>query len=347
MARILLVGDMHLKTSYGHADLFADRRREERLEIEEAIVSLSGTCDWTVLLGDVLNGRENHPSVLTRLSELKARMGNVLIISGNHEAYQDGTGALDVFEKEAGKTQSEVLFAIREPATYRLVDRKTGNYVAVHAVPYMYRQETLCDTNEAASDWIMGKLHGHADLLVCHHSIAGTVNSYGIGPEMMNEPILDQKKLEDVADFVVGGHVHDPYDARSGRTFVAGAVMNEAFGEDKPRRVLILDTETKKVTSVPLPGRRLAKLTDPTEEQLKEWSREGAAVKVVLSKDAPEMPSWFSPECLLVERVEKAETALSEGNYDMTVPSLLAAYSEERGVDMKVLERGLQLIEQV
>lgn len=336
--RILFVGDAHFRLSWPHSDLFEDQRNDERKEIENVIVEEARGSDAVVVLGDLLDARENHPSVLTDaavfLNRLASACPKVAVIGGNHECYQDGTSALDVFEKTMG---DRITFSIAEPKTV------VWGGTVIRLQPYTNRHRLERETNGEAAMEIVSQIPEGTTILAAHHAFSGTRSYHGVPVDEFPEIIIPSDEALKRARYLVGGHIHMPSD--SGAVKVVGSLMNHSFGEDSVHRLLAYDTDNDLFSTVDLPGRKLVKLTDPTEWQLKAV-KDDSAVRVCLT-EGNVLPPWFMPESLTVETAVQDTSLAADAEHrdDMSVRSLLVTYAEAKGIDINRLESAMASLE--
>lgn len=333
--RILFVGDMHFRLTWPHAELFADRRVEERKMMEEAVLDAAKDSDGVVLLGDVLDAKENHPNVLRDLAVflnmLVESCPTVAILGGNHDGYQDGTSALDVYRETM---VSDVEFVVSEPKTV------IWNEVVMHLIPFMHRQRTGSADNAEAAGRLVDGIPLGTRIVAAHHAFSGTKGYFGVSVDDFPEIVLPAGDCLAKAKHLVGGHIHVPSD--NGNVHVVGSLMNHAFGEDVTHRLMRYDSETDSFEVIPIPGRVFPKVINPSEDTLKSLKDIHGAVKVVLTEGGS-LPEWFLPEAKVVDTIPETVSDEQGNSEDLSLTNLLKAYAEAKGIDYGILERGMNL----
>jgi hypothetical protein len=167
--------------------------------------------------------------------------------------------------------------------------------------------------------------------------------------DLFDEPILNREELEKHFKLIIGGHIHA--EQNKGNTHVVGSVFANDAGEGE-KRMLFIDDETFEVESVPLPGRRIVKLDNPTcEEKIKKSSIVRAVVsKRVSEKRMEEIREWlrsFDAHVLvdLRNRTKKRAKKIEGGIEGLSMERLLELWAEQNGVDIKAVKEAFNLIQ--
>ena len=162
--KTLIVGDMHLRDSLGYEGHLPHGREKEKQEILDKILEEAKDCNRIVIIGDLLNGRNNPSHVLKTAARLLTKLcvKPTYLLAGNHEKKADGTSALDFLQK------------LELPNLHVITDKVTV-LDGITLAPYFYRQELGAKTNDEATDMLLGQLNDNKSrMLFCHQSISGT-----------------------------------------------------------------------------------------------------------------------------------------------------------------------------
>ncbi|MDP9387409.1 MAG: DNA repair exonuclease [Actinomycetota bacterium] len=247
--RVAALGDAHLGRSYyGFTTPEGVNQRERDFEVSfEAAVelALAQQPDLVVWLGDVFD----HPRPTYRsfrvaqraLTRLREHGVAVAVISGNHDTPRlPGTGSP---YSALADTFPEFHFATR-----LAYERFELPGLVVHAVPQMLSVEATLDALEQAD---RSRSADQANLLLTHPRITQVEPRYAD----INEIEVDARALR--ADFVLLGHYHFSTKVADG-IWYAGATDTFSFADDpdRPKGVVVLDTDTGAFRHVPLAGQR-------------------------------------------------------------------------------------------
>lgn len=188
-------------------------------------------------------------------------------------------------------------------------------------------------------------------VLFAHHAISGTVVRDASTTDLFNEPVLDKSKLLNKFDLIVGGHIHLP--SSDSKVIITGSVFNNEVGE-KGKKIWKIDTETMAFEHIDLPGRKIFKLENPTNEDILNIP-EKSIVKVILTKkieggnDALKgiLKNRFDAYLLLEQYPsERKKIHFDEGMVAFTPESLLESYAKERKIDINKLKAAYDLIKE-
>lgn len=329
MSKILALGDAHFRDNYSYCEKFEDRRVQERQDIEDAIVKATKPCDTIVILGDVFDSRQNSYRTVKNITSFIERFGDkrVLILAGNHSKAADGTSALDYLAEVSNKNW---IFAIN----------KVVNVDGLILIPYFYKKEWGVETNEEVVEKIMAEVPKKCVGIFLHHAIGKTKTESGQMTDLFNEPVLDGKELSKRAVRVIGGHIHLAQD--NGNVHVAGSLMNADVGEVADKRVIRWDTETDKFESITLPGRKFAKLVNPTRAELEKIKDFNGLVRIITNKHI-DIPEGFAEAVSIMEmpKENRKKAAMVD---DFSMENLLKIYSKTKDLSYERLLEGYNLV---
>lgn len=343
--KILVVGDMHFRLDLPYAAHFEDGRKEEWEAVKTTIIEASKTCDAVVLLGDVLDKRHNHSSVLAELVDFLKELGDkdVHILSGNHEKYEGSKTALDFLRDVNSKWH---VYTTPQPVRIGPVEKMFHMYM----LPYMTNAELTVSTNEEGLASIMSGMDVFSwkhDILFHHHAMSGNSTLGGM-TDLFNEIILDTKELEQRFKKTIGGHIHEPQE--NGTTMVAGSLFTASVGEHE-KRVLILDTDTLATESIPLPVRPIHHVeftkgvnlgSIPNNAIVKATLRD----KTVGADHAHEMLSRFDAHILVEDYPNERVKAHTNDSTDLSIDGLLKTYAQVRGIEEPEIMSAFDLIKE-
>jgi calcineurin-like phosphoesterase family protein len=326
-----------LELPYGTA--FDDGRRSEWEAVKEAIHETAEGCDLVVLLGDNLNSRHNHSSVIREFVEFLNGFGNkeVHIIIGNHERYGNKT-ALDFLKK------------VDHPNWHLYTDVQNieSNGLKMTFMPFMTPGSLDVKDNAEATKKLLDQSLG-GDILFTHHAIENS--TWGSGDtEHMNEPVLPLTTIEARYGRIFGGHIHKSQ-WLSPKTLVTGNIFPSEVGEEL-KSVWILDTTQDKVIEVKLPVRGIYKVHIRQENSMT-FAKipKNSIVKCILTErtanveNIRQMASQFDAY-IIVEQYprEREKVHFQEGSLDLTVDNMLKVYSDVRKIDYSDLKTGFDII---
>jgi DNA repair exonuclease SbcCD nuclease subunit len=247
--RVAAIGDAHLGRSYFPytAEGGVNQREHDFEKSFEAAVdaALEQHPDLIVWLGDVFD----HPRPSYRsyrvaqraLARIRDHGIRAVIISGNHDTPRlPGKGSPYT---TLADSFPEMHFAHR--LSYERFD--LGGLV-VHAVPQMMTVEAALDAlDEAARQ----RVAGSTNLLLTHPRLTQLQPRYAD----INEIEVDAGRLQ--SDLVLLGHYHSFASVSEGMWY-AGATDTFSFADDpeKPKGIVMLDTDSGECTHLAIPGRR-------------------------------------------------------------------------------------------
>jgi DNA repair exonuclease SbcCD nuclease subunit len=252
--RVAAIGDAHLgrsalgfTTSEGVNQREADFERSFRAAVEAA---LAARPDLVVWLGDIFD----HPRPTYRsfrvaqwgLARIREHGLRAVVISGNHDTPRlTGTGSpysalADAFP--------EMHFA--PGFEYKRIEL---DGLVVHAVPQMGGVEA---TLEALDQAYASRSLDSTNLLITHPRLHQVQPKYAD----INEVEVDATKVR--SDLVLLGHYHNHIRVAEGMWY-AGATDSFSFADEpeRPKGLVVLDTDTGECTHLPLePSRALVTL---------------------------------------------------------------------------------------
>jgi DNA repair exonuclease SbcCD nuclease subunit len=247
--KVAALGDAHLGRSYLPFTTDGVNQRELDFEVSfEAAVdlALAQRPDVLVWLGDVFD----HPRPSYRSFRLVQRMlvrirehgVPTVVITGNHDTPRlPGTGS--PYSALADTFGGNVHFAHRLQ-----YERFELPGLVVHAVPQMLTVEATLEALEVAAK---SRDADRTNLLLTHPRVTQVEPRYAD----INEIEVDAGMLQ--SDLVLLGHYHFHTTVGKG-IWYAGSTDTFTFADDpdKPKGIVVLDTDTGECTHVPLTGQR-------------------------------------------------------------------------------------------
>lgn len=248
--RVVALGDAHLGRAYLSVTDPATGVNRRELDFEESFttavdLALEQEPDLLVWLGDVFDHpRPTYRSYrVAQRALLKIRDHGVplVAISGNHDTPRlPGTGSP---YSALADTFPDVMFATRlSYAAFELPGLK------VHCVPQML---TVDATLEALGQADRERSLDKSNLLLTHPRITQVEPRYAD----INEIEVDAGLIK--ADLVLLGHYHFHTKVMDGMWY-AGSTDTFTFADDpdKPKGIVVLDTDTGEMRHVPVPSTR-------------------------------------------------------------------------------------------
>ena len=346
--KILIVGDMHFKDSLGYAEFIDDRRKAEKDEILDFIVSQSHDCDSVIFLGDQLNGKHNSSKVIKEFVEFIERFENktLYFLAGNHEVMSNGKSSIDFLKEISGKNWN---FAINDI----VATGKNNKYIMC---PYFTKSALNVNTNEEGTKIVMDKLskfaHPEHAILFVHHAVSDSLTVSGCETNLFNEIVLPKKELEKMFKLVVGGHIHHPQ--TSDKTIISGSIFNNEVGEIE-KYIYKLSKENADVEQIKLPGRPIYKIENPElGVTLRSHDKNSIAKIIITDPNLKDYIDDFKKEAkkfdayILLEQYPNKRKKLHYGDgesiLEFDIKQLLKIYAESKKIDLLKLERGFELI---
>lgn len=344
--KIGIIGDMHMRQKLGYAEYIADGRIAEKEEILDFIVSSFSDCDKIVFLGDQFDKRSNPSNVIREFTNFLERFSGktIYMISGNHSKYGSGETALDYLKE------------IKNP-NWNIVTRKPEMIDGMIFCPYLTNAELEVKDNEEALEKILKLIKGaktesgKKGILFHHNCVSDTLVGSGRSVNDFPEPIFSAKLLKKEFELVVGGHVHRPQ--IKDNIVVSGSIFNQTVGE-VGKCIFKIEEETLKVETIDLPGRKIYKREDPTDEDLEKLEK-NSIVKVIITKKIPSVEVSKLKDKLkrfdayiFLEQIPRVKKKLhygsGEGLLELSVEHLLELYSKDKKIDKKKIIKGFDLI---
>jgi DNA repair exonuclease SbcCD nuclease subunit len=251
--KVAAIGDAHLGRSYLPYTVEGGVNQREwdfERSFEGAVdLALAQQPDLVIWLGDIFD----HPAPHYRsyrvaqraLATIREHGIGVVVISGNHDTPRlPGRGSP---YSALADTFPEVHFAHRLSYERFEVAGRSGRLV-VHAVPQMLSVDaTLAALAQAAAS----RSADHANLLITHPRIKQVEPRHAD----INEIEIDVGTLQ--SDLVLLGHYHFHAKVAEG-IWYAGSTDTFSFADDpdKPKGIVVLDTDSGRCQHVPLVGQR-------------------------------------------------------------------------------------------
>ena len=327
-----------MKDYLSYADHISDKRVSEKKEILDFIVGSAKDCEHIVFLGDIFNSRNNSSETNREFVEFIERFGNknIYLINGNHSKKGNGKTAID-FIKEISHPNWHVF------TKYETIELREE--IKIGFFPYMLKSELDVENDVEATEKIMNLLTG-GDILFTHHCISDTTFS-GISTNTLKEIVLPKDDLEKRYKLLVAGHIHTH--GVFGNTILTGSVFNNEAGEIE--KYIWKIKKDLNVEKIKLPGRGIYKLDNPTLDDLRKIPDDNI-VKVVLTDKSINIEELKDnlvrfAASLLIEKYpdgRKKAHNVENGAFDFSLESLIKMYSEEKGIELDKLLKGLELI---
>ena len=227
---ILITTDLHLDHNPDHD------YRWKALDVVGRHLD-SSDIDVAVIAGDLVDAKDRHPAkfvnrVVDRIAQL-ADTKQVILLKGNHD-YIDPRGP---FFKILGKLRN-VLF-ISDPI--RLPFGQSQVLFVPHGVSW-----------HIGADWRKSFTFSENDLIIAHETFNGSIASNGT--KLPGVPLATVSRKVTRGAPVISGDIHVPQ--QIGNVTYVGAPHAVRFGDNYAPRMLVWDTETRKVREIANPGIR-------------------------------------------------------------------------------------------
>ncbi len=334
--KILLVGDQHHRLELPYAAAFEDGRRGEWEDVVATIHMASEKADLVILMGDNLNARHNHSSVLADfVNFLQGFRKEVRILTGNHERYGLST-ALDFLEN-----------AMKEKWIVHTTPCGSVNFegTKIAFIPYMTAAMVAgTASNEEAVKAFMESSPG-ADIAVMHQGITGA-KVHGTMVDLFNEMVFPQEELEKRYKKVFSGHIHQAQKVGT-KIQMTGSIFTMEVGEHS-KSVFMYDTDTGTTEEIPLPVRGIYLVEDNMDMSK---IPDNSIVKYIvtdkeidLDKKKKEMERFDASFVIEKYPMERRKMHVADGAMDLDINSLLEMYGKSRGILYTDLKKGLDLL---
>jgi len=251
--KVAAIGDAHLGRSYlPYTTEGGVNQREWDFErsFEQAVaLALAQDPDLVIWLGDIFDHPAPHYRsyrvVQRALASVRDHGVPIVVISGNHDTPRlPGRGSP---YSALADTFPQARFAHR--LAYERFDVTTGGgHLVVHAVPQMLSVEATLGALAQASS---ARSADHVNLLITHPRIKQLEPRHAD----INEIEIDLGTLQ--SDLVLLGHYHFHAEVAE-RIWYAGSTDTFSFADDpdKPKGIVVLDTDLGRCRHVPLTGQR-------------------------------------------------------------------------------------------
>lgn len=337
-----IIGDLHLKENLGYSECISDRRVGEKKEVLDFIVDQFKDYDSIIFMGDQLNSKNNPSEVIREFVHFLERFPDkhLYLLAGNHEKWGNGKSAID-FLKEIKNPKWHVITNV---PTMKIIGRERTTFAMF--CPYMTKSELLADNNEEATMALMSELLAKKHkLLFVHHAISGSKTVTNQMTDMFDEIVLPAETLLTKYDMVFAGHIHQPQ--VSERVVISGSVFNNEAG-DHGKSIFSYNEENGELKAIPLPGRPIYKLDDPSPEDIMALPK-NSIVKVVLTEKKEEgfaskirqMLREYVECGILIERYpnERKKVHIEDGTLNFgDTEELLRLYAQEKKIDFSKLK---------
>jgi DNA repair exonuclease SbcCD nuclease subunit len=338
--KLLIVGDLHFRPELPYAAAFDDGRRGEWNKALETIHKASENADAVVLMGDNLNTRHNHSTVIREFVEFLKGFGDrdVHILIGNHERYGDST-ALDFLERMEHERWH--VYSILS----QCID--IGDNVKATFVPFM-TPWLAGGTGDLVKDTetFMSVLK-ESDVAFFHQGITGAV-THGTMVDLFNELVLPADGLKKLYKRVFSGHIHQHQELDDVIT-MTGSVFTMEVG-DYTKFVYLYDTKTNTTERIQLPVRGIYKLVNG--EYSNDKIPENSIVKCELTErdvhDVDTVKKVLSrfDASVLIEKYpsERKKIDIQGASIGLDLDSLLQMYAKAKDLSYNTLKEGLDLL---
>jgi len=336
--KLLIIPDLHFRERMGYADYIPDGRVKEKKEILDFIIEQSKGCSGVVLLGDQFHLKNNPSEVIREFVEFVEAFGDkeIYMLAGNHEKHGNGKSAID-FMKE-----------IKKP-NWHIVTDKVEEKDGLVFCPYFFRGEMGVNTVKAATTKLLKQLP-KGKVLFTHHAISDIQFNNIDTNFLRQEIVLPKRDLEKKYELIVAGHIHSP--SKNGTVVMAGNVFNNELGESGKKIYHLTIGKELKIKDIPLPGRAIIKLEDPSEKDI-ELVEKNSIVKVFLTKKTERkaimaLKDQLATKCdayIIVEKLKgDREKAHVDSVMTLGVEDLLKMYAKEKKIPVDKLLEGFNLI---
>jgi len=334
--KILIIGDLHIKSTLSYNDYIKDGRGREEQEVLDFIVEQSKDCNSVVLLGDNLNSKNNSADVIRKFTAFIECFENktLYIISGNHDKKPSGESAFDYLKEVKNKN-------------WNIVTNEVKEFNKLIFCPYFTNQELDSKTNEDASKKLF-KMLPDGDALFVHHAIAGS-KAKETPVSIFDEIVLNKEKLTKKYKKVFAGHIHSPQVMDN--VIMAGSIFPNEVNE-KEKFVWKLNLDTFVVEQIKLPGRMIVGLENPTVADLESLPK-NSIVKITITdkekkKDIDKLKEKLEQydAGILVENIptERKKLHTDHNIIDLDVEGLLKLYCESKKIEFKNILEVFNLI---
>lgn len=334
--KILVLGDFHLRPSLGYSDLISDGRKQEKQQILDFIVKQSKDVDKVILLGDFLHSKQNASSVIKEAIEFLEKFGTkeIFILLGNHEIISSSNNSAISFLKEIKGKNWHIIEKIE----------KIGDYVFA---PYLNNIMLETETNSEGSKKAI-ELLGSGKMLFCHQMIESQETKF------YNEIILKKKELEKNFKVVFAGHNHQKDIGK--KIIVTGSIFAQEINE-KSKSIFKIDEETLDIEEIPLPGRQILSIENPTFADIKKL-KTNSIVKVIITdkKMKPQVDDLKEQlekhltdgGFIFLEQIPKTRKKLhydgEKSLLEFSILELLELYAKEKKIEFNLLKKGFELL---
>jgi len=337
--KVLVIGDIHMRVDLPYSSTIEDGRKAEWTGVLDKIIKTAEECDVVVLLGDILNSRNNPSVVLKELVEFLKRFGDkqIYAISGNHETTTGRNTALDFLQR---LEMPNWHFYTSITQNIQLTDRLSATFI-----PYTLYSVLGATTKEGAEKILIDSLKP-ADVSFSHHAFAG-----GKSTEFFNsEIVLDKDKMSKLFGMNFFGHIHRA-ELLSPNVQGTGSVFPQEIGE-YGKSIWVWDSETKMTKEVPLPVRQIRKIVWEERDD-KETIPSNSIVKCYVTNhetnldDVRKFLSFFDGSTIVEQYPsERVKIEAGDEGLDLSTDSMLRKYAENRGLVYSDLLEGIELIKQ-
>ena len=200
-----------------------------------------------VCLGDLFDSFSNTEKSISRVRKVVNETD--IILAGNHDIKNsvEAVGSLQLLAEE--RPQKFVINRLGE-AEVHVVEFYSAPFILV---PHVGSQElferALEEAEKTVKKYLASSAYGLKTLLLhCNKGVEGleiTDTTLNLSEEWAD-------RLLKTFSYIFIGHEHFPSISHDGRVIVLGNVMPTSFSDISDKQVLILETDTKKITRIPI-----------------------------------------------------------------------------------------------
>lgn len=351
-SRILVIGDPHFRFELPYASAIEDGRRGEWDEVLRAIQEKAKECDAVVLLGDNLNTRHNHSSVIKDFVSFLEGLGDkeVHIIAGNHERYGKNT-AIDFLQEMTQKTGWHIYT--------NEVSNTTVAGVKTTVVPFLTPGIVGAKDLEEAHHVVSAHMEP-GKLCFLHHGISGA-SVKGHMVDTFREIIFSADELAAKYSLSIAGHIHERQwvapKAYPNKLLHLGSMFTSEVGEHKKyMAVVTVEDDTVETEFCELPVRGIYGLNIREGEAVDNIPDHSIVKAVILDEGLRPLKDHIRARfsnadgVILIEQYskERKKVSVEDGaKLSFTIPELIELYATSRNVSAAQLIRALTMIDEI
>ena len=279
----------------------------------DALLFAADRADGGALIidGDLFHNRETLgidviKVVIDTIQECTRRCSSVTISAGNHDQYKrDGSVSplvmLD-YMKGVSIVPSEGI-----SVTF-------GRSQLVHILPHTVDHEKVRAFVKSVSGGV----------LVLHQGVAGAMLNGAISTSTLTLQDLCAERF----DFVILGDYHKPQKLAENVWYVGSPIQHDWGEADEQKRILVLDTDSQHLSSIPTEGPEFRKAT--VADWLNHLDRDQHFYKITASAEERKLlPAELPPNVMVLPVVEAQAAQGVVASYDL--PTHIEAWLDAKG----------------